>query len=379
MRERRWRYGWSHCFQAGVLTACITVTGWPPVAAQYVYFTNQTAVQRVDLQSPDVIETLVPDQVWPLAIALDAAAGKVYWTDATIARILRANLDGSDVEPLVTTGIAFPAGLALDLGEGKMYWGDRDLPGVSRANLDGSDPEVIVPGVHSLGVALDLPGGKVYWTEEQARIGRANLDGSDAETVIDDLVSPNAIALDLDEEMLYVTDEGPAKVIRAALDGSGEEPILSGDGINPFGIALDLDEGKVYWSDLATGVSRRSNLDGSDAEDIFLAAWSFGLALGWLEAPPQFLRGDTDSNGRLEITDAVVTLGSLFLGFPAPHCLDAADSDDNGDINITDAVYVLNYLFTGGSAPPPPGPGACGADPTSDALPACPAACGKGG
>lgn len=363
------------------LTAVVQAAGAGTAGAQFVYFTNQTAVQRVNLENATEVETLVPEQVWPLAIAVDAQAGKIYWTDATLARILRANLDGSEVEPLVTSGVTFPAGLALDLGAGKMYWGDRDLPGVSRANLDGSDPELIVPGVSALGVALDVLNEKIYWTEEQQRVGRANLDGSEAETLLDDLGSPNAIALDVDSAMLYVTDEGPSKIVRAGLDGLGEEIIVSGDGINPFGIALDLDGGKVYWSDISTGISRRSNLDGTEPEDLFQAAWSFGLALGWQEAPRRFIRGDADSNGRLELTDAVHTLNSLFLGGPQSLCADAADADDNGAVSLTDAVFLLEYLFLDGHSPPPPGPDACGTDPSKDVLDPCgsdASTCGKG-
>jgi len=45
-----------------------------------------------------------------------------------------------------------------------------------------------------------------------------------------------------------------------------------------------------------------------------------------------------------------------------------------GVLSLTDAVYTLRYLFLGGDAPPPPGPVACGPDPTEDAL-GCDSAC----
>jgi len=53
-----------------------------------------------------------------------------------------------------------------------------------------------------------------------------------------------------------------------------------------------------------------------------------------------FVRGDSDSNGSREITDAIVTLRYLFLSGPAPACLDAADADDSGSLNLTDPVYL---------------------------------------
>jgi hypothetical protein len=89
------------------------------------------------------------------------------------------------------------------------------------------------------------------------------------------------------------------------------------------------------------------------------------------QPPERFRRGDADANGSLDITDAIVTLGFLFLGTAAPACRDAADADDSGILDITDAIYSLGYQFLGSSAPPAPGPRDCGEDPTGDALPTC--------
>ncbi len=88
-----------------------------------------------------------------------------------------------------------------------------------------------------------------------------------------------------------------------------------------------------------------------------------------------FIRGDADSSGALELTDAVVTLNDLFLGTQRIRCDDAADANDDGSIDIADPSYVLNFLFIGGPAPPEPFPGP-GADPTADALACGPCADG---
>jgi hypothetical protein len=77
-----------------------------------------------------------------------------------------------------------------------------------------------------------------------------------------------------------------------------------------------------------------------------------------------FRRGDVDASGTGDITDAIVFLGSLFLGDPRPPCFDAADVDDNGRLEITDAIVLLGHLFLGQPAPPAPGLEACGADTT---------------
>jgi hypothetical protein len=83
-----------------------------------------------------------------------------------------------------------------------------------------------------------------------------------------------------------------------------------------------------------------------------------------------------DSDGAVDLTDAVRILDHLFLGGPAPECLDAADTDDDAELSLTDPIVVLSWLFLGGPAPEPPSPtagsypgGDCGTDPTaSDGL-----------
>ena len=54
--------------------------------------------------------------------------------------------------------------------------------------------------------------------------------------------------------------------------------------------------------------------------------------------PPNvpFVRGDANGDGSIDITDAIFTLGFLFLGGGAPPCEDAADADDRGTLEITD-------------------------------------------
>ena len=83
---------------------------------------------------------------------------------------------------------------------------------------------------------------------------------------------------------------------------------------------------------------------------------------------PSFLRGDANRDDTVEITDPTYTLNFLFLGGPAPSCLDAADADDDGEIDLSDPFVTLLYLFESGPPTPPPGPVVAGVDPTADVL-----------
>lgn len=86
-----------------------------------------------------------------------------------------------------------------------------------------------------------------------------------------------------------------------------------------------------------------------------------------LKAQGEFIRGDVNGDGGLDLGDPVATLLHLFAGAPAPACEDAADSDDDGIVEIPDAIVTLGYLFLRGAPPREPFP-RCGLDPTPDAL-----------
>ena len=80
-----------------------------------------------------------------------------------------------------------------------------------------------------------------------------------------------------------------------------------------------------------------------------------------------FVRGDADSTGEIDLTDAIFTLRHLFLGGGTPPCMDAADANDSGVVDLSDAVYSLGFQFLGEAQLPSPFPG-CGTDETEDRV-----------
>ncbi len=62
---------------------------------------------------------------------------------------------------------------------------------------------------------------------------------------------------------------------------------------------------------------------------------------------PPILRGDSNHDGDVDVSDALFTLEFLFVDLSIePVCRDATDSNDDGDIDVSDAIHVLNALFT---------------------------------
>lgn len=83
--------------------------------------------------------------------------------------------------------------------------------------------------------------------------------------------------------------------------------------------------------------------------------------------PSEYKRGDPNASNGIDIADAIFTLSFLFAKGTVPACLDAADANDSGAIDIADPIAILGHLFA--QAGPLPEPfGACGIDPTEDAL-----------
>ena len=80
-----------------------------------------------------------------------------------------------------------------------------------------------------------------------------------------------------------------------------------------------------------------------------------------------FRRGDSNSDGVMDISDPIATLHFLFSGGVEVSCADAADANDDGKVDLSDSVYDILHLFAGGAAPLDPG-SRCGPDPSLDDL-----------
>ena len=85
-------------------------------------------------------------------------------------------------------------------------------------------------------------------------------------------------------------------------------------------------------------------------------------------ADPEFLRGDSNDDGTVDISDAINSLGTLFVGQGEILCDDAGDANDDGQLDISDPIITLDKLFLGKAEIPAPGITTCGTDPTDDIL-----------
>ena len=151
-----------------------------------------------------------------------------------------------------------------------------------------------------------------------------------------------------DTNDLTVLSEGSLMV----LDGSRDQ-IFQVTDLDQDGLALSEGEVKPWLRD----------------EDKLVGTPSSLIVRGSLTQDQKvvFIRGDFDSNGQVDSTDAVAILDYLFLGAFQSSCLDSGDADDDGRLRITDPIVILTHLFI--TSEPLPSPfSQAGEDPTEDAL-----------
>jgi hypothetical protein len=64
-----------------------------------------------------------------------------------------------------------------------------------------------------------------------------------------------------------------------------------------------------------------------------------------------FVRGDTNGDGFITLSDIVFLISYLYRDGPAPDPLETGDANNDSQIELGDALYLITYLFRGG--PPP--------------------------
>ena len=98
----------------------------------------------------------------------------MFWTDwGEVPKIERAEMDGSNRRVIIREDIRWPNGLTLDYSTVKIYWTEAKLLYIAKANYDGSNRERIFKSAAqcTLGLpfALTLYENRIYWTDWKSR------------------------------------------------------------------------------------------------------------------------------------------------------------------------------------------------------------------
>jgi hypothetical protein len=231
----------------------------------------------------NTIGATAPNQV--AGVAMDPAAGRVYWANAGSGKISYANLDGSGGGgDLNTSGatVGGVRGLTIDPALGRLYWGNS--VGIWYANLDDSGGGPLATGTASVmfpwGVAVDPADNRIYWANFNLSVTPTNkisytaLDGSgggaDLTVTGATVAEPKGVTIDEAAGRVYWTNAGASsalgKVSGADLDGSdGADFNVTGAGAssNTSGPSIDPTANKIYWVGEDVNKLSFANLDRS--------------------------------------------------------------------------------------------------------------------
>ena len=247
-------------------------------AAGHMYWTNMGnpkandgSILRSDLDGKNMTTIVPPGGTFtPKQLQIEKRTGKLYWCDREGMRVMRANLDGSKIETLVDTSKGDPrpgpdvtkwcVGIAVDAAGGKLYWTQKgdDNAGqgrIFRANIElprGATPanrqdiELLYDNLpEPIDLDLDVAHRVMYWTDRGDpprgnTVNRAPMDPApgarkDPEILFSHLMEGIGLALDLQGGRMFITDLA-GSVYSANLDGSNKKTLLFAEG-NLTGIA----------------------------------------------------------------------------------------------------------------------------------------------
>jgi len=334
---------------------------------------NVTALAAGDVDEDSRDDLVVGSESEGLTIFSSGSSGFVRGGRLAFAGMFpyytaAADLDGDGSLDLVSvTGDTHKVVLHWNEGGG-VFRGDPPLAGgsyplqVAPADLDGDgDPDLAVVNYGGEGArTFTNAGGRRFGPGTVKPAGASPMtilaSDFDSDADIDLACSGNELSLVVNEGAGLFS---PGKTITpiaghttwlSTADFDGDGALDLGLGVTSFeggGITLFLSRSRM-----ATSLDANGDLVPDECQAGF------------------FHRGDADATGAVDLTDALAVLRHLFLGDPAPSCLDAADVDDSGDLAITDGIFLLDHLFLGGATPPTPGPppGPCGLDPPLKSL-----------
>jgi DNA-binding beta-propeller fold protein YncE len=233
----------------------------------------------------------------PLGMAIDAAAGRVYFVTSGEKKLRFAKLDGSGGGEIPMPGVTFGSthGVAVDPVAGRAYIADTTTSKIHVVKLDGSGGSDLVttgaPLTEPWSIAVDPAGGRVYWGNSggmggDGSIGFANLDGSGGGSLnltgAKKLSTAYGLAVDPAAGRLYYANGNVDKISFARLDGGGAADVnTTGATVDsPRGLAVDAQAGRLY---IANGDGKKisfARLDNTGGADLSTLSATVGMPWG---------------------------------------------------------------------------------------------------
>jgi len=257
---------------------------------------------------------------WTRAVALDSS-GNVYVTGGSDG--ITTSLDYATIK-------YYPNG---DTAWVRRYNGEKNLRDRAHAIVVDGSGNVYVTGFNELSTPYDYvsikyyPNGDTAWVRGYKGAGIWSSAGYD----------------------LAVDDFGNVYVIASSV-GTGT--------YSDYAIIKYYPNGDTAWVRTYNGPGNSEDITTAVALDGSGNVYVTGGSIGEFYYPDyvtikyvQFLRGDTNKDGNISLSDIVYLINYLFKFGPAPDPIQSGNANCDGKVSLSDIVYLINYLFKFGPAP----------------------------
>jgi len=248
--------------------------------------------EEVELTRPYGV---IADSVSGKVFVSDYSLGYIYSFDAdgkNPVRILDVNVPGQEI-------VDSPE--AMMVIDGMLYWGRPG--GIYRCNLDGTNPEVYIQtGIdiapeYPIDMQYDAATGNIYLVNDKTDYTGGyfsmNFDGTNMQELIAD-IDGTALEADFETGKVYLAiyaSETPLYdfgIYSCNLDGSDLLKIADYGDKATWGVAIDHERDKLFWSFKmsntgADGKIIRANLDGSGQEEWITGVNPNAMCVAWIK------------------------------------------------------------------------------------------------
>ncbi|XP_023289425.1 vitellogenin receptor, partial [Orussus abietinus] len=120
-----------------------------------------------------------------MSITLDPKHGWLFWSQTNwralndpSSEIYRSDMTGSNLKPIVDKNIGVISGMTVDHQRSRLYWADAHLNVIERADLDGANREIFLKSQVHHPIGINLYEDSLYWlVSNSGRLKTCSLHG----------------------------------------------------------------------------------------------------------------------------------------------------------------------------------------------------------